>query len=246
MPTLNTTFKQVFGEGLSLHGFVKIKGRYPYFVRLIGEEILHIITYISRNSSEFCILGGVATVYRPRLSLDESPRVNQNWLEYMPSFYEKSNSSSFNEDYCRNLFKFCSHSDDVMNDIVKCALKKTEEIILTVLDKVIDLDSCIEYFHNYKSLMSLSSDVEDFNKYFGNVDYNEGIIYLKADTPDNFKERAESSLIKIHKYNKKVRTDVFTNPDLYAKVLITLERCKVENIKILRSYGLRTGIHKYS
>ena len=68
MAGLNTVFKQVFGEGLKEQGFVKIKGRQPYLVRVIGGEIIHIIT--GRNEwcgekgfKEFAILGSVATYH---------------------------------------------------------------------------------------------------------------------------------------------------------------------------------------
>lgn len=44
MATLNTVFKKVFGEGLKEYGFVKVKGRQPYLVRVIGGEIIHVIT----------------------------------------------------------------------------------------------------------------------------------------------------------------------------------------------------------
>ena len=48
MKTLGTAFKQVYGEALKEYGFKKIKGKYPYYVRLIGDEIVHVITYAAR------------------------------------------------------------------------------------------------------------------------------------------------------------------------------------------------------
>ena len=39
--TLNTAFKQVFGEGLKEYGFVKVKDRQPYLARVMpGNEIV--------------------------------------------------------------------------------------------------------------------------------------------------------------------------------------------------------------
>ena len=45
MATLNTVFKKVFLEELQEEGFVKVKGRQPYLVRVVeGGEIIHILT----------------------------------------------------------------------------------------------------------------------------------------------------------------------------------------------------------
>jgi hypothetical protein len=43
--SLNAAFKQVFGDALEPLGFRKLKGKYPYFVRLVGGEIIHVVTY---------------------------------------------------------------------------------------------------------------------------------------------------------------------------------------------------------
>jgi hypothetical protein len=42
--SLNAAFKKVFGDALAPLGFVKLKGRHPYLVRMVGDEILHVIT----------------------------------------------------------------------------------------------------------------------------------------------------------------------------------------------------------
>ena len=48
MMGLNTAFKKVYGELLEPYGFKKLKGRNPYFVRMVGDEIVHVITCTSR------------------------------------------------------------------------------------------------------------------------------------------------------------------------------------------------------
>ena len=84
MATINTIFKQVFGEALKSRGFVKVKGRQPYLVRVVGNEILHVVAF--RNEwcpepgyKDFSIRGGVATVYRK--SIDFSCGVRDNSKE---------------------------------------------------------------------------------------------------------------------------------------------------------------------
>ncbi len=85
MATLNTVFKEVFSEGLKDEGFVKIKGRQPYIVRVVNGEILHIITCrnewcIEKECKAFVVLGGIATIYRPAINLTNTPKRNKDWL----------------------------------------------------------------------------------------------------------------------------------------------------------------------
>lgn len=85
MLTLRSAFLQVFGNGLEEYGFMKLKDRQPYFVRLAGDGIIHVITYMEEQSfnprnKKFTILGGVATVYRQSINLTLSPKRNGNWL----------------------------------------------------------------------------------------------------------------------------------------------------------------------
>ncbi len=83
--TLNAAFIKVFGEGLEPLGFKrlkKIKNKYPYFVRVIGDEILNIISYRQTTSPKLnykCIeiLGGIATLYRRNIDFSMRP---EEWL----------------------------------------------------------------------------------------------------------------------------------------------------------------------
>ena len=80
--TINAAFKQIFGEALELYGFKTVKGRYPYLVRVINNEILHIITFAKVRGSEtkFIVYSGVATIYRNEINFDQSILFNTNWL----------------------------------------------------------------------------------------------------------------------------------------------------------------------
>ncbi len=77
--TLNTAFKQIIGKALEPYGFKVIKGRHPYIVRVINNEILHILTFCLANpdyppDKAFVIMGGIATIYRKKITLDLSPK----------------------------------------------------------------------------------------------------------------------------------------------------------------------------
>ena len=108
MKTLGTAFKQVYGEALKEYGFKKIKGKYPYYVRLIGDEIVHVITYkeewcIGTNYKAFVVLGGVATIYRKILTFEESPKNNEEWLISNAGVYCKLHPFSDDEEYIKRL-----------------------------------------------------------------------------------------------------------------------------------------------
>jgi len=209
-PSLNTIFRQIFGEALVPLGFIKIKNKHPYFIRLIGDEILHIVTYTNPDK-HFDIRGGVATVFRKRLSLDESPSYNINWLKGIIDFFNKSTPIDDNPKYSSDDLREFYYSEETkynlygeiiqmpnfhgtIIDVVEHTSKLTEEIIVPILNKVIDIDSCIEYFHKFGLLMHIYDDVEDFfNKDDYNF-YNEGLLYIKSGNRDLFIKSIELSI----------------------------------------------------
>ena len=103
MKTLNSLFKQVFANGLREYGYIKIKGRQPYFARMIGDEIVQVITYENvwcgdaRGYKAFGISGGGATVYRETINLNRSPRQNNEWLNDLSDFYVNKDPKNFDK-----------------------------------------------------------------------------------------------------------------------------------------------------
>ena len=86
--TVNAAFDIIFSEALKPLGFKKIKLRQQYYIRVIDEEILHIIG-IHDMKSHLSVFGGIATVYRENLCLDRPFRQNENWLKSAMHFYVK-------------------------------------------------------------------------------------------------------------------------------------------------------------
>lgn len=255
--TLNGAFKQVFGEALEPLGFKKIKGRQPYFVRLIGDEIIHVITYMSQPDKHFIIIGGVATVYRQFISLDQSPRNNSNWLMSNWHFYKELHQSDKDTKYCfKDIYEFY-YSDETLVEEVKYSLEVTKDIMIPIFNKIVDLDSCVEYFDKFKLDMHLYDEKTNFgNKYVNNF-YNEGLLYLKINNQDNIIRKMEERL-NIISYNVEKKRFKYTQKDcdeisqklenlkkikpfnvseLFAKELLELQQRKTLNTEILRSYG---------
>ncbi|MCL2020395.1 MAG: hypothetical protein FWG70_11675 [Oscillospiraceae bacterium] len=225
MSTLNTAFKQVFGEALEPLGFKLIKSKYPYFVRVVeGGEILHIITYREEGLNRigyisFNILGGVATVYRPSLAdLEKSPSVNINWLKGNLELYEKSKSLNNKYDFSFDDLYMFHYKEETIVESVKHSLEITKKIMLPSLDAVIDLNSCIKYLETVKPHLGIGRPI-DINRFI-TLSYDEGLLYVKTNNLD------------VGFYDK-----VYYDPELYSKYINELERRKATNTEILKSFG---------
>ena len=65
-------FVKYYKERLASLGFIKVKGRQPYFVRVVNDEILHILTLDTGMSAKdgynvAHLECGIATVYRQEI-----------------------------------------------------------------------------------------------------------------------------------------------------------------------------------
>ncbi len=261
--SLDAAFKQVFGEYLEPLGFKKIKGKQPYFVRVVeGGEIIHVITYTNETTDDlkkkyFSILGGVATVYRDYIDLTKKPRDNESWLNSNLEFYRKQNPfdpTDIGRNIFKKLYRFSYIVDDcesLLNE-VKHSLEATEQFMLPVISEVTDIDACIRHLLIMGGVM-------------GSTESLEGFLYLKT---DNYADIIEENLKRhraIYEHNVKMKKrgytqeelerqhqrheevkkreiapieEILTNPKLYAEYTKKLEHRKARNIEVLRSYGL--------
>ena len=242
--TLESAFIKVFGEGLEALGYKRIKGRYPYLVRNIGDEIFHVITYIEEQSfdphkKQFMIVGGVATVYRRSIDLSISPKRNTNWL--MDNCWIYSRLHSWNNDPQSEFRKFrdqishfyCSIENEKMEQDMQYAFEITKNIMLPILNNVTDIDSCIEYHHQIGLLLQLFDD-----SMIPNNNYNEGLLYIKTNDKTIFTERMKNAVSDFAIREKRFFERIYTEPGLYQKIQLELEKRKSSNITRLKSYEL--------
>ncbi len=241
--SLNAAFKKVFGEALEPLGFKLIKSKYPYFVRIVTDEIFHVISYYNdkrcydRDHDYIVIKGGVATVYRSIIDLTHTPK-RENWLISNGSVYLNRLQLKLQQpdDELKHQFYYHSSLPDESLKEMEYQLELTKRFILSALDKAVTIASCIE--HNFEIGMDLHLyDDGCFGATYGNSYYNDGMLYFKMDRSvyENRKKNAISELALQEKaYFEKVHND----PDLYNEVQTELERRKKENTEKLRSYGL--------
>ncbi len=208
MATLNTVFKQVFGEGLKEHGFVKIRGRQPYLVRVVGNEMIQVIACrpemadIPKEYKGFDILAGVATVYRPSIiDLSRSPRGNLNWIQPIRYYYSEFHIMDFPEDEIwKSLctFEYRIDDEDSLRRELERALEETRKHVIPVFHGIDNLEDCIDFMRVFGA-PDLDIPVYDSEKYAfvpTNRPYNEGLLYIRTNNHDDLREKFAKILAK--------------------------------------------------
>ncbi len=201
MATIGTAFKKVYGEALAPYGFRKIKGKQPYLARMIGDEIVQVITFRNETSlrggyKAFDILCGVATVYRGEITLDCSPKDNLDWLDNNRYLYGKRHCYDYDSEYAKNLYPFyyMPSDEESIYEALNQSLEKTKQVMLPELEKVMDLTSCLEYFRFFRpDLLHIYSD-ENFGRRWGGWRISEGLLSLKICTVEEYKKHKALSL----------------------------------------------------
>lgn len=219
--TLNTAFKNVFGTTLEPYGFVKTKGKHPYLVRVINDEIVQVITILNENTARegqkaFAVYGGVATVYRQILSLDINPERNRNWLQNISgTFAWLHENTERNREYADSIsaFYYNPNSNDSVLYALEEALEATICAALPLFEQIKDLSRCTKYLSSIGGtfLMWLYHPNDQFGNNNPNNFYNEGLLYVLSDS--EFVER----------WNESYRHDVDELHDMLAQGRITKE-----------------------
>ena len=267
-PSLNTVFKQVFGEGLKEQGFVKIKGKQPYLVRMVGDEIIHIVTCMDewcgdRGYKKFSIYASVATVYRGEINLMEKPKDIRIPFRDIDYFYIMSNPKNCDEAYRNQILSFRYKKDDEesLRCVMKQALGEYRKIVPPLLEQAVTLESCFEFFWKYNLAHFGVPEYDEVQQAFSPTAYEDGLLLIQMNHHDDFKEKFQKKLEKDYEaiekgeltwsreqawedheaYRLEIvthRDRIYNNPELYKKALEELKRRKAANQEVLRGYGL--------
>ncbi len=285
MASIMSVLKKVYKEGLAPYGFIQTKGKYPYFVRVIGGEIVHVITFrkcsgpvIIFNGKtgryypglrEFEILGGIATVYRKKLDLSTTASENINWLWSNRDLYYKSNYDNYDVDYEKKIsvFRYINDDDNSIIKSVNFSLDVTKKEMISRFDNVTDLNACIRFYEDYRLGMIYLSDDKKYgwtDDSFGYNYENEGMLYIKTKSNDDFKIQTErackreldsikkgevrSSMEDYNNFCKRmeerriekiqIRDRILNTPEIYSNAVKELEERKMENIQMLNNCGI--------
>ncbi|WP_242940807.1 hypothetical protein [Ruminococcus albus] len=189
-PTLNTLFTQIYGEALEPLGFKKPKVRMPLYVRVINDEILHIVG-IHDMKTHLVPFGAIATVYREDLCIDRTFRQNELWYKSLKEFYLNWHISD--KPFDKGFFKY--YADYMpLSDAVQDSLNETKTWILPVLDNAKKLKDVADYddrvFRKYLAICSLP-----LNENPG-ASYSDSAIRFLLDDLINDLEKRYSALLK--------------------------------------------------
>ena len=156
--TLNAAIKQVFGEILFPLGFKRVKSSYPYYVRVVAGEIVHVVSVINQknnNANQIMIIAGIATVYRRKIDFSTAPQAHYNyWLFNSYELCYKNISLDKEYDKLSSIGNFSLYVDD-SNDIIivklQNALNDVVENVIPILDEVNNFDSAADFLLRYSS-----------------------------------------------------------------------------------------------
>lgn len=225
--TLNAAFKQIIGKALEPFGFKVIKGRHPYIVRVINNEILHIITFrtespdYSEGDKAFAIMGGIATVYRKKITLDQSPIQNYIWFNYMFDFYEALTDKR-DANVVSQLFRSCYYSDkpESLISVMNAGAENLIKYVLPVMGKINDIDSSLDYMRKFKKPCN-SVQCTKICEYY--PDEDEAFLYFLSDKKEEYAN---------------ILANFNIDKELHNWVMMEIENRKSENTEILKAYDL--------
>ena len=188
---------------------------------------MHIITFYPTDpeypyDKGIAVVGGVATIYRKRISFDKSPKQNHEWLNYIFNFFALSPQvTDINKTQNIDVFYYSSDNQELMISVLEASVESVKKYVLPEFDKIKDIDSCLDYF---EKLMGPCNPLrcEEVCSYY--PDEDEAFLYFLSDKrisehPDFLKNYLNDS--EFHKW-----------------VLNEIEKRKKENTDILQTLGV--------
>lgn len=144
--TLNTAFKQIFGEILEPMGFKLIKSKYPYYLRVVGEGIIQAISFSKEKSFNFdpneegiSIYIGISLLSKPLINFDKNPTIidNQSWMISLNELFRRFSIylDGFNEKHEEYSFFYKKGKNEEMLDAVKKSRHEFMPFVLEFLEK---------------------------------------------------------------------------------------------------------------
>ena len=261
--TFISAFKLVFGEMLEPMGYKYLKkGKYPYFVKVINNEILHIISYRHISSSTVGhkameIQGGAISLYRRKIDL--TGEINE-WLPDISTYYFKYYYSNDSELSSRLIRYECNmNTNESLTKDMKNAAELVKEYILSVINNVTDIESYVRHAKQFRIYHELC----DIDEYENNevADYYEGyLLVITHDDDDGIKRMEESIARQLTGMSPKRREEnedkirerasirrlnyialrdrLINDKELFKRVEEIVQKNRANNLEMLKEYGI--------
>ena len=157
---VDKSLKAAFKETLEPHGFKKVKGRYPHFVRMATPEIIQVINYRleqalslqleEKRSEVYCAVG---SIYRPEINLNRSVYASMDWINttHLEMYVKaKRNGIPVYENEQPGVDYIIKKGDEAsLREQIAFAMTGIEHYIIPAFDKVVDLKTCVDYLELY-------------------------------------------------------------------------------------------------
>ncbi len=246
MPTVSSVFNICFNDSFQDYGFKRIKGT-NIFARLINNEIFQYITYKHlpyrlKGYKEFAVYAGVLTVYSESLHKENL----LHWGEYVAVYSKLFNTKEVEENYSYR------YNEDSMVQVVSSCVAKAEKVLMPILENITDLDQYIEYrkeiridilsgadrLRNDSIVLVKANNRDDFMGLFNELVQREKEQIDKGRRGGTYEELYALYYDGIIKYIAEARDNVYNDSNLYEEVQNELERRRVNNMEMLKQYGL--------
>ena len=157
---VDKSLKAAFKETLEPHGFKKVKGRYPHFVRMATPEIIQVLNYrleqaLSPQLEEkrFEVYCAVGSIYRPEINLNRSVYASMDWINttHLEMYVKaKRNGIPVYENEQPGVDYIIKKGDEAsLREQIAFAMTGIEHYIIPAFDKVVDLKTCVDYLELY-------------------------------------------------------------------------------------------------
>lgn len=264
--TVKSVFKRIYGDALIPLGFKWAKTKEPCFIRVINEEIIHIIGIHDMKPSFIVPFGGVTTMYRANLMLDKTYRDTSNWLPSVRQFWGWTHTDTDEAPDPRIGSKFYYNIDspNSIECVVSSALTETIRWILPALNSVQSLQDFPNYYERcYSALLpfcTLPLKSTDFGTFeadavirylLGDIDlqfehYNTEISKRQAlsdafdpkkNSPDNIQYLRNRAKARMEAiYQSIISFD--TQHEIKQQALSELQHRRDSNLNTLHTYGI--------
>ena len=157
---VDKSLKAAFKETLEPHGFKKVKGRYPHFVRMATPEIIQVINYRREQAlspqleeKRFEVYCAVGSIYRPEINLNRSVYASMDWINTTQLdmyFTAKRNEIPVYENEQPRVDYIIKKGDEAsLREQIAFAMTGIEHYVIPAFDKVVDLKTCVDYLELY-------------------------------------------------------------------------------------------------
>ncbi len=236
--TFQKAFKDVYKETLGEEGF-RYNSKYGFYMKLVNEELLEYITYIStgsiiKGSRCFMVLAGIVSIYCKSISKEGLRMYGIQLFNYTHNIEDKTG---------------IHYNDENMLERVQLSLDKVKRYVIPAFHEVTNIDSYIQFRKKTGATAAISS---------AKTFWADSLALIMADNHDDFQDVFQREILQLKQAMETVgiggtyeenyellyqgiikeiagsRDEIYNDAELYKKALEEAERRKQANLELLR------------